>query len=93
MIGRPTKIPLIAEDDEAFRKALAQRRKWLETERLVERVGAERRAREAAQERSRQATARAKDVLLRTQHISDDYARKVMRKARGILATKFPWED
>jgi len=93
MIGRRTKIPLIPEDGEAFLKALVQRKKWLETARLVERVGAERRGLEARKKQSEEATRRAKDTLARTQYITDEYARKVMRKARGILATKYPWED
>jgi hypothetical protein len=93
MIGKKIKIPLTPADNEAFAKALAERKKWMETERLVELVGAERRAKEDLIERNRKATARAKDAMLRSQHTADEFARKVMRKARGILGTKYPWED
>jgi hypothetical protein len=72
---------------------MAERRKALETQRLVELVGLERRQREARVERHRQAKARAKATLLRTQHIADKRARDVMRKARGYAATKYEWED
>jgi len=81
------------EDTPEFRKAMAERRKSIETARLVELVGWERRDREARIERSRQAVRRAKDALLRTQHIADKRARDVMVKARGIVSTKYPWEQ
>jgi hypothetical protein len=84
---------LFPEDGPDFQRALAERRKQLETERLVQKVGWERRERERRIERSREAKRKAKDTIARTQKIADDVARRVMAEARRILATKYPWED
>jgi len=74
------------------RQAAERRRAELADE-LVTMVGLERRDRERRVARNNQAKARAKEVLLRIEPIVKDYKRRVMRKARGIVSTKYPWEQ
>lgn len=61
--------PQFPEDSDRFAKAMVERRKQLETERLVELVGVERRDLERRIERNREATRKAKDALARTRPI------------------------
>jgi hypothetical protein len=85
VIGKRQKILLAPEDSEAFAKALAERKKARETERLVELVGAERRAKEDLQRRSEQSLRRAKDILARGK-TTPEYRQKVHQRALDRIA-------